>query len=73
MIFDFTPLDDDTVLKIQEIEMERAIWRRNEALQLFYTLRNDFSDAFSDLEIIVLKPFCASCANRYSIPPPVSV
>ena len=70
MIFDFTPLDDETLLKIQEIEMERAIWRRKEALQLFYTLRNDFNDAFSDLEIVVLKPLCASCAGQHSIPPP---
>jgi HNH endonuclease len=70
LIFDFTPLDDDTLLEIQEIEMERASWRRKEALQLFYTLRTDFSDAFSDLEIVVLKPLCASCADRYSIPPP---
>ena len=70
MIFDFTPLDEETLLKIQEIEMERAIHRRKEALQLFYTLRHDFSDAFSDLEIVVLKPLCASCAGRHSIPPP---
>jgi hypothetical protein len=51
MIFDFTPLDEDTVLKIQEIEMERAICRRKEALQLFYTLRSGLSSG----------PVCTDC------------
>ncbi|SRR6266446_1950536 len=67
MWFDLEPLDEETLRDLQEIEMLRATARRKEALQLFFTLRKDFSDAFSDLYIVVLKPLCASCAVQRSI------
>ena len=67
MWLDLKPLDDDTLRELQEIEVLRASARRKEALELFYTLRKDFSDAFNDLYIVVLKPLCSSCASQRSI------
>src|SRR6266436_679714 len=67
MFLDLKPLDEDALGELQEIEVLRASAGRKEALDLFYTLRKDFSDAFSDLYIVVLKPLCASCASQRSI------
>lgn len=70
MLFDLNPLDEDTLRDLQEIDMLRATARRKEALQLFHTLRKDLGDAFTDLDIVVLKPLCASCAAQRSMPLP---
>ena len=57
-------LDEATLDAVREIEAERTIDQRKEALQLYYTLSRDFRDAFSELEIVVLKPVCVSCVNQ---------
>jgi hypothetical protein len=66
-MFELPPMDDEMMRDLAEIEMVRATARRKEALQLFYRLSRDFRDAFSDLELVVLKPLCTSCANQRSI------
>lgn len=67
MWLDLKPLDEETLRELQDLEIARATARRKEALQLFYALRKDFSDAFSDLYIVVLKPLCTSCAAQRAI------
>jgi hypothetical protein len=66
-IFELKPLDEETLQDLREISAERAAARRKEALGLFYTLRSDFSDAFSELGIVVLKPLCETCAGQRAI------
>jgi hypothetical protein len=65
-MFEFPTLDEATLEAVREIKAERAVYQRKEALQLYYTLSRDFRDAFSELEIFVLKPVCVSCANQRS-------
>lgn len=67
MWFDLKPLDEETLWELRQIKAQRAVARRKEALDLFYTLRKDLSDAFSELDIMVLKPLCETCAAHRSI------
>ena len=66
-MFEFPVLDAAALQDLAEIDARRAVYRRKEALQLYYTLSCDFRDAFSELEIYVLKPVCLSCANYLDI------
>jgi len=63
-MFNLKPLDEETLRDLREISARRAAAQRKEALDLFYTLRKDLSDAFSELEIVVLKPPCETCAGQ---------
>ena len=55
-MFEFPLLDEDARQELREMEAQRSIYRRKEALQVYDTLSCDFRDAFSELEIFVLKP-----------------
>lgn len=66
-MFELPSMGEEMMRDLAEIEMVRATAQRKEALQLFYTLSCDFRDAFNDLELVVLKPLCTSCANQRSI------
>ena len=68
-MFELPPLDEAALQEIAEIEAQRAVYRRKEALQLYYTLSRDFRDAFSELAIFVLEPVCMSCASYLGIGP----
>jgi hypothetical protein len=71
-MFDLERLDEETRWDLREISAQRAEARRKEALEIFCTLRKDFGDAFSELEIVVSKPLCQGCAGRRSIALPGS-
>ena len=47
-MFEVPSLDEAALQEIAEIEAQRAVYRRKEALQLYYTLSRDFRDAFSE-------------------------
>ena len=67
-MFNLKPLDEETLRDLREISARRAAAQRKEALDLFYTLRKDLSDAFSELEIVALKTavrdLCRPALNR---------
>lgn len=67
MLLDLKPFDEELLWDLRQIKAQRAIARRKEALVLFYTLRKDLSDAFSELEIVILKPLCERCGAQRSI------
>jgi hypothetical protein len=66
-MFDFPALDEAALEDLKEIGAARTVVQRKEAMELFYTLSCDFRDAFSELEIVVLKPLCTSCASQRTI------
>lgn len=66
-MFDFPALDEAALEDLKEIGAARTVVQRKEAMELFYTLSCDFRDAFSELEIVVLKPLCTSCAAQRTI------
>ena len=66
-MFDFPTLDEAALEDLREIGAARTVAQRKEAMEVFYTLSCDFRDAFSELEIVVLKPLCTSCASQRTI------
>src|SRR6185369_9826289 len=59
-MFDFPSLDEAALEDLKEIGAARTVAQRKEAMELFYTLSCDFRDAFSELEMVVLKPLWTS-------------
>ena len=66
-MFEFPALDEEALEELREIDAARAVAQRKEAMEVFYTLSRDFRDAFSELEIVVLKPLCTACASQRTI------
>lgn len=64
MVFELPVPDEEMLRDLAELKMLRAEARRKEALQVFYTLRKDVGDVFSDLDVVVLKPYCTNCAEQ---------
>jgi HNH endonuclease len=64
MFWDYPPLTEEQIFEIAAIDAERSMYRRSEALELFVDLRRRFSDAFVDLDLVVLRPICFSCFGR---------
>lgn len=66
MVFELPVSDGGMLCDLEELEMLRAEARRKEALEVFYTLRKDVGDLFSELDLVVLQPYCISCAEQRS-------
>ena len=64
MFWNIIPLTEDQLFELATINAERSMYRRKEALELFTSLRRRFSDAFLDLDLVVLKPICRSCYGK---------
>jgi hypothetical protein len=64
MFWDYPLLTEEQIFEVAAIDAEKSMYRRSEALKLFADLRRRFSDAFVDLDLVVLRPICFLCFGR---------